>query len=339
MSCSSSFGLDPGYRSSSLFHSMGHFFGGCDPLPYGYEFNGLERSGFSLLESLRTAIHFWTDPKASLPPLVLKVAAVALAMLTLPFTLLGSIFKAAGSLLPHTFSARSDKEIPATSKEVIDQLYEIHRIVHQTAKEANLPYILFSGSALGEARTQGIIPWDDDIDYAVKKEDLPLLNSLIPLLKNKGVVFEESLPVKLIRHYCIKLDPAMRRSLLGYEPKAYALCDIFILENGTTPSNEQGWIFAHPLIRQQFPNEWLKEEEFEIEERPFGPQSLLANCLKNPLSYLKRAYGEHCLDEATRTQFHLWIGSFPFLPFKIPPLIHKITPGYYAEGRKWRRLS
>lgn len=49
----------------------------------------------------------------------------------------------------------------------LDILAEFIRI----CQRHNLKYFLFAGSMLGAARHQGIIPWDDDIDVAMPRDD------------------------------------------------------------------------------------------------------------------------------------------------------------------------
>ena len=45
--------------------------------------------------------------------------------------------------------------------------------------EEGIEYCLFYGSALGAVRHGGFIPWDDDIDVAIKREDCERLFSAI----------------------------------------------------------------------------------------------------------------------------------------------------------------
>lgn len=51
--------------------------------------------------------------------------------------------------------------------EVLSIMDEIHRVCEKN----NIKYALIAGSALGIVNYKGFIPWDDDIDIAIKRED------------------------------------------------------------------------------------------------------------------------------------------------------------------------
>lgn len=52
-------------------------------------------------------------------------------------------------------------------QEVLSIMDEIHRICEKN----NIPYALIAGSALGICNYKGFIPWDDDMDICIKRED------------------------------------------------------------------------------------------------------------------------------------------------------------------------
>ncbi len=65
-------------------------------------------------------------------------------------------------------------------KEHQDVLLELLIEFDRVCRKNNIKYILFAGSALGAVRHQGFIPWDDDLDVALLREDYDRLMKVNP---------------------------------------------------------------------------------------------------------------------------------------------------------------
>ena len=109
---------------------------------------------------------------------------------------------------------------------LLELLIEFDRV----CQKHNIKYILFAGSALGAVRHQGFIPWDDDLDVALLREDYERLMKLDPdewnktyymqceysdhwpihfskLRKNNTTCLEKYHPKDNETHHCRRCDP------------------------------------------------------------------------------------------------------------------------------------
>ena len=55
--------------------------------------------------------------------------------------------------------------------EIQTKLLEIWLDFDKACKELNIKYVAIGGTALGALRHKGFIPWDDDMDFGMLRED------------------------------------------------------------------------------------------------------------------------------------------------------------------------
>ena len=90
---------------------------------------------------------------------------------------------------------------------------ELLRILDNICKKYNLTYWLDFGTLLGAYRHKGFIPWDDDMDVSMIREDY---NKLIPILKSE------------LRDYDFDIEESNGRIGFGYKHQQTGIwCDIF----------------------------------------------------------------------------------------------------------------
>ena len=83
---------------------------------------------------------------------------------------------------------RCDFQISELMKRAWAAEMDILQIVIDICEKHNIPYFADSGTLLGDVRHQGFIPWDDDIDIAIKREDYNKLIQILPQELPDGIV-------------------------------------------------------------------------------------------------------------------------------------------------------
>ena len=64
-------------------------------------------------------------------------------------------------------------------EELQQRLVEMLLAFQEFTQENGVTFFLVGGSALGAVRHQGFIPWDDDVDVAMMREDFEKMEHLM----------------------------------------------------------------------------------------------------------------------------------------------------------------
>lgn len=122
--------------------------------------------------------------------------------------------------------------------------YKILKYFDQFAKKNDIHYILYGGTMLGAVRHQGFIPWDDDIDVAMKRNEFEKFEKLFIesdyeandyIYQSRKVFPYQALPFSKIRSNelnIIERSPTTQKG--NYGP----WIDIFPYDN--VPDNDEG---------------------------------------------------------------------------------------------------
>lgn len=175
---------------------------------------------------------------------------------------------------------------------------ELFQIFKETCEKLNLDYFLVCGSALGAARHGGFIPWDDDMDVGMFREDYKKFMELAPALLPEGIFLQNYRTDPKYRNIAAKL----RNSNTTYIEKSAQDLDI-----------------NHGVYLDIFPLDGYPESERE----------------QKKLSLLRKWYIRQLVSSYTPRTLRGKIVSFPFRLFGVQHRTAKILSKYEAVISKY----
>ncbi|MCH5189366.1 MAG: LicD family protein [Oscillospiraceae bacterium] len=113
-------------------------------------------------------------------------------------------------------------------------LLQMMKDIHFVCEKHSLTYFLGGGSCLGAVRNKGFIPWDDDIDIIMPREDYDKIPALLDdefpdKYFSKEIRIDEKYDVNSMK---IRLKGSVCRELFESDPKnAGIFIDVYPLEN------------------------------------------------------------------------------------------------------------
>ena len=96
----------------------------------------------------------------------------------------------------------------------------VMKIVHEVCTKNNLPYWIDYGTLIGAIRHEGFIPWDDDIDICMMREDIDKLDDLL----------KDHPEVELKHYYGYKPDGLIHYIRVVFRALENCFVDIFVYD-------------------------------------------------------------------------------------------------------------
>jgi hypothetical protein len=163
--------------------------------------------------------------------------------------------------------------------------------IHKLFEKHNIWYSIAFGTLLGSVRHWGIIPWDDDLDLFIKRDELGKFEKIIPEIEKFGYRVEKEW--KLYRIHLSK--------------KSFV--DLFIIDFDPD-SNDNVIRCAINTEKCEYPEKnhswWWKWFNFSKDDllplKKYQFEDILVWGPNNPEPILKFWYGEKCLTEC-KTHF------------------------------------
>lgn len=139
----------------------------------------------------------------------------------------------------NNFSHKNMKSIDIEELKVIQM--DILEVVDRFCIEHNIRYSLACGSCLGAVRHKGYIPWDDDIDIYIPREDYERFINIFPKEFENIKVASLKRDTKWNRAYAKAYDA---RTIMEEECKSPMIIgvgiDIYPIDN--VPDSEEDWL-------------------------------------------------------------------------------------------------
>ena len=127
-----------------------------------------------------------------------------------------------------------------------NKLLEMIKWFHQLCKENHLRYYAIDGTMLGTMRHHGFIPWDDDIDVGMPRQDYRKLEELMKQNTNGRYILET--PNTEAKEYCYPYSKLYDTTTTLVENQKYKIkrglyIDVFPLDGFGTTLEEAKQIF------------------------------------------------------------------------------------------------
>ena len=172
--------------------------------------------------------------------------------------------------------------------EILNQLIGIWMKV---SEQLNIRWSVCAGSYIGLIRHKGRIPWDDDFDITVMKEDLPKFKNIEQILAKYNVSFKS-----FWGGYKIFFNDYRGVKKFQQYGWNWPFIDIFAIDQGTP---------VHPDHRRaKMECFFLQKEEFPLVKKKFGKQDVYVyqNPIKDRTCINKHNWRNSLLDTGYRHQ-------------------------------------
>ena len=150
------------------------------------------------------------------------------------------------------YSRIPSKFLPLLNSGQYEMMLETWDEFTDTCYRNNITYILYRGSLLGSYRHHGLIPWDDDMDVIMKRDDITKLQKSVAVLKDFQI-YRDVATFKFFKRH--------GKSIIRHQGFNWPFVDIFLYKENQTHLWDDG-LYKGNIV-------WEKARYFPIQYRPF----------------------------------------------------------------------
>ncbi len=192
--------------------------------------------------------------------------------------------------IPRSIKIKMINALLFTEQEVVDQIYQTLFIIERIFSDYQIPYWVSYGSLLGTIRHGGLIPWDQDIDICILDQDEEKFLSTKTELSNVSCsINTTSFGYRICSDYTPRITENDLDILLT---SGYPYIDLIIMSRIEDKIRHHREYYK---TSAKWQHHYINIDElYPLVSYNYGPIKVLGP--NTPATYLKRIYGEHCLE-------------------------------------------
>lgn len=218
------------------------------------------------------------------------------------------------------------------NKEAVALQYKAMAQLVNILDQHHIDYWMTCGTLLGAVRHEGVIPYDDDVDFCIHEKDAERVLALKETLKavNLGI-YQDRTSIKVYKVDGPHVRPKKQsfRLLPGVwfvrrKTERFPTIDIY-------PTREENGqiVHANPRARLSFSKEiFLTTDIYPLKNYQFGPLQIKGP--QNPFNFFNSCYGETWNDVLVYTGNHL-MGAHEKMVIPLTPSLRKRFYRYQGE--------
>lgn len=227
------------------------------------------------------------------------------------------------------------EKINLTQKKIIQELcVEILDECVRIFREEGLEYYLVGGTLLGAVRHKGFIPWDDDLDIAMPREDFESFKKMAPVLLNDN--FRIHGQDEYSSGFILNIEILHSKQLIQDDKIiGNVWIDVFPLDNAVKVGGVKNYIFnkVFRLLGRMKWNKLMNYEDLQWKGRLFRKLTVFISY--NVLDYWRNFIAEYYNCNNNAKYYINWGSHYSYKKQTIARSIYEPAVLVEFEGKKY----